>query len=191
MRSLSGRRVVVIACGQRDRGDDAVALLAAERLGEQLARDERLARGDGAPPTPEVHLAGGLEVEDVLAIGADQALLVVDAVDGPAPGAVIVRPLASLLPLAGGDAPPVSARDGHGPALGGLAPRSSHAIPIPDVLALAAALRPGLPTGSFIGIGFASAGFGQGLSPAVEAALPALVEAIAQEVRRLRGDPGP
>lgn len=170
MRGSGRRRVVVVACGQADRGDDAVALVAADRLVSMgfLARDG---------PDPDLRIAGALEVEDVLAIAPGEALVVVDAVDGPAPGEIVVRPLAALLPLAG-------------TASGALSPRSTHAVSIPDALAIAAALRPEreLPPGSFVGMGIASVALGEGLSRAVAAALPAFVDAVRAEVTRLRGD---
>jgi hypothetical protein len=65
-------------------------------------------------------------------------------------------------------------------------------LPVDQVLGLARVLRERLPDGSFVGVGAASAGFGAPLSPAVEAALPALRAAIAAEIERLtaeRDDP--
>jgi Ni,Fe-hydrogenase maturation factor len=109
---------------------------------------------------------------------------VVDAVVGVAPGEIVVRPLASLVGRPSSVEP--SGRPGPGPT-----PRSTHLLPVEDVLALAAIVRPGLPDGSFVGIGGASFGFGDGLSPAVAAGLPAFERAIAAEAARLAAMEGP
>jgi hypothetical protein len=61
---------------------------------------------------------------------------------------------------------------------------------VDQVLGLAAIVRPGLPPGSFIGIGGASFGLGEGLSPDVERAIPRFGEAIVSEIERLTLDEG-
>jgi Ni,Fe-hydrogenase maturation factor len=63
-------------------------------------------------------------------------------------------------------------------------------MPADQVLGLAGIVRPGLPPGSFVGIGGASFGLGEGLSPAVERAIPRFAQAIAAEIERLRLDEG-
>jgi Ni,Fe-hydrogenase maturation factor len=70
----------------------------------------------------------------------------------------------------------------------GAALASSHSLPPDQVLALAEALRGSLPRGSFVGIGGAEFGFGEGLSAPVAAGLPAFVAALADEIRRLAAD---
>jgi hypothetical protein len=52
-------------------------------------------------------------------------------------------------------------------------------------VALAEEMRRSPLRGTFVGIGGAEFGFGEGLSPAVEAALPALAAALSDEIRRL------
>ena len=151
-------RVVVLVCGQRARGDDAAALLAAERLPAAL----------GPVGQVEVRFAGQLEPDDLLALGPRDRVLVLDAVRGVAPGVIVRRSLAEL-------------------ATPGPAPRSSHVLPLRDVLALVAELRGGLPEGTFVGLGGASFEIGAGLSPAVRAALSRYTAAIAAEVARLAG----
>jgi len=158
------RRVVVLACGEPERGDDAAALRAIERL--PAATLEAV----------EIRRCRSLGPDDLLEIGPDEACLLVDAAVGVAPGQVIGGPLESL------------AR----PAPGAASPRSSHLLPVEEAVRLAAILRPGLPAGSFVGIGGASFGLGEGLSSAVEDGLPAFVEAIAAGIERLArsGDGG-
>jgi hydrogenase maturation protease len=158
-RDVRGRRVVVFACGEMERGDDAAALRAVNLLRD--AGDERM----------EVRPIGALEPEHLLELG-DRPCVVADCVAGIAPGDVVVRSLEGLLPGAG---PPGRSSGG------GAVPvaRSTHLLPIGDVLALAEIVRPGLPRGTFVGIGGADFGLGRPLSPDVERALPAFAEAIA------------
>ncbi len=151
------QRVVVLACGEPERGDDAAALRAIERLPAS------------ALETAEIRHCRSLGPDDLLELGPDEACLLVDAAVGVAPGLVVGGPLESL------------AR----PAPGAAIPRSSHLLPVEEAVRLAAILRPGLPTGSFVGIGGASFGLGEGLSAAVEDGLPAFVDAIAAEIERL------
>lgn len=153
-----GRGVVVFVCGEPERGDDGAALAAADRIEVRL-----LGRA-------EVRRCGALEPEHLVDLGQDEACVVVDCVAGIPPGSVIVRPLEAL-----------AAPDGRSTAT----PRSTHLLPVADVVTLAGIVRPGLPVGSFVGIGGGRFGLGEGLSPAVEAALPALVDAIDAEVSRL------
>jgi Ni,Fe-hydrogenase maturation factor len=177
------RRVVVFACGELERGDDAVALRAAELIG---------GRGGGRS---DVIAVGALEADHLMELG-EAACVVADCVAGIEPGEIVVRPLPELLP--GPDRDPPSARDRSsardpepavaarstvpGPAV---AARSTHLLPLGDVLALADLLRPGLPAGSFVGIGGEDFRLGRSLSPSVERALPAFVEAIEREAARL------
>lgn len=157
------RRVVVLACGEPERGDDAVALRAIERLPA------------AALGATEIRPCRSLGPDDLLEIGPDEACLLVDAAVGITPGVVIGGPLESLL------------RPGPGATI----PRSTHVLPVEEAVRLAVILRPGLPAGAFVGIGGASFGLGEGLSPAVERALPAFVSAIAAEIERLgRGEAG-
>jgi len=64
-------------------------------------------------------------------------------------------------------------------------PASTHTMPAREVLALAAELRGTPPRGTFVGIGAAAFGFGEELSPAVAAGIPAFAAAIESEIRRL------
>ncbi|MBP1704720.1 MAG: Hydrogenase maturation protease, partial [Chloroflexi bacterium] len=95
-------------------------------------------------------LAGQLDVQLLLDLPADGPCVVVDAVAGIHPGELFVRPLAEIVG---------AARDrseaGCTPSL-----RSSHELPLEQVLALAALLRATPPAGTFVGIGGSSFDFG-------------------------------
>ena len=167
----SGRsKVRVLLCGERLRGDDAAALLAAELL------------PDDVRALAELVEVGQLAVESLLDIPDGTAAIVADAAIGVAEGEVVVLPLESVAARvgAGGGAARGDAARGGRPV-----PASSHSIPPDQVLALAAELRGSLPRGVFVGIGGARFGFGEELSPAVIAGLAAFAAALAGEIRRL------
>jgi hydrogenase maturation protease len=126
--------------------------------------------------------AGQLDVQLLLDLPADRPCVVVDAVAGIRPGALLVRPLAEIVAAT------------HSRAAAGATPalRSSHELPLEQALALAALLRSAPPSGTFVGIGGTCFDFGTDLAPAVRGALPALAAAIAAEVERLAaGGAGP
>jgi hydrogenase maturation protease len=148
-------RVRVIGCGNPEAGDDAVGLLAVG-----LAR-RRL------PPEVEVIEAGvALQVLDLL--DDVEAVVIADAVRSPtggrAPGALV---------RAVGDPDGLPAELGN--AL------SSHGLGLADAVGLAAVLRP-LPRVVFLGVEVEDLTAGRGLSPAVATSLPALVDALVDEV---------
>lgn len=157
-----GRRVRLLVCGERLRGDDGAAPLAAEALPADVLA------------LAEVVEIGMLDVDALLGIPADAALVVADAAVGVPAGALVTLPLDAVAQAAG-----------RGPA-----PASSHALPPDQVLALAAMLRGSLPRGTFVGIGGASFGFGEALSPAVAGGLGAFTAALAAEIRRLAAPEG-
>jgi hypothetical protein len=65
-------------------------------------------------------------------------------------------------------------------------PRSSHELPIEQVLGLAQVLRPGgLPAGTFIGIGGRRFGYGRPLSRSVRLNMEHFQAAIAAELAKL------
>ena len=64
-------------------------------------------------------------------------------------------------------------------------PRSSHVLPVEQLVALAAALRGSPPRGVLVGVGCVSFGLGESMSPAVVAAIPAFTAAIRTEIERL------
>jgi hydrogenase maturation protease len=148
----------VLVCGERLRGDDGAAVRAAETLPAFVLA------------LAEVRPIGQLSVEAVLEVPAGAAVIVADAATGAPAGATIELPLER-----------VARADGAAPA-------SSHSLPPSQVLALAAELRGSLPRGVFVGIGGSDFALGERLSPAVEAGLPAYVEALAAEIRRLAAE---
>jgi hydrogenase maturation protease len=154
------KRVCVLVCGERLRGDDAAAVLAAAMLPV-----DALALAD-------VTEVGLLSVEALLDVPDGVAVIVADTAIGIATGEVVVLPLANVARLTGS----------------GAALASSHSLPPDQVLALAEALRGSLPRGVLVGIGGAEFGFGEGLSAPVAAGLPAFVTAMADEIRRLAAD---
>jgi hydrogenase maturation protease len=156
------RRVRLIVCGEVERGDDAAGPRAVDGLPVDVL------------DLVDQHRVAALDLDTLLDVPEGVACVLVDAAIGIEPGRAVVLPLEGLL-----------AR-----TPGGGVPRSSHELPVEQVLGLAAILRGALPTGSFVGLGAASAGLGAPLSPRVEAALPAFRAAIAGEIRRLAGARG-
>jgi hydrogenase maturation protease len=153
-------RVPVFVCGEPARGDDAAGFAAVDLLPPDVR--ERV----------DVVAAGQLDVLLLLDLPSDVPCVVVDAVAGLRPGEIWVRPLSALVDRAralgdGGRAPE---------------PRSSHELPLEQVLALAAALREAPPAGTFVGIGGSSWDVGMALSTPVAEALPAFAAAIAAAV---------
>jgi hydrogenase maturation protease len=149
------RSVRLLVCGNVDRGDDGAPLAAVASLLPGLSR----------------HLLAGLDVrrceqlqlEDLIELPADTACVVVDAAIGVAPGAVVTIALTD-----------VPARD----AAAGPLPRSSHILPIGQIVAMAEVMRGRPVEGSLVAIGGTSFGFGPGLARPVREALPAFQTAI-------------
>ena len=161
MTQLAPPSVRLVVCGNADRGDDGAALSAVATLLPSLpaAMLERL----------EVRRCGHLRVEDILDVPAGEVCVLVDAATGIAPGHVVT------LPIAGITADPASPT-----------PRSSHELPIDQVLGLAQVLRPGgLPDGTFVGIGGRRFGYGRPLSRSVRLNMAAFQAAIAAELSRV------
>jgi hydrogenase maturation protease len=153
--------VRLLVCGNADRGDDGAALSAVATLLPALpaALLERL----------EVRRCGHLRVEDLLDVPNGEIAVVVDAAVGLAPGHVVTLPLDTI------------AADPSSPS-----PRSSHELPIDQVLGLAATLRTGgLPEGTFVGIGGRRFGYGRPLSRSVRLNMVAFQAAIASELARV------
>ncbi len=115
---------------------------------------------------------GQLDVLFLLDLPADAPCVVVDAVAGLPPGEIWVRPLAALVERARRQV-----GTSRGPE-----PRSSHELPLDEVLALAAALRDSPPAGTFVGIGGACWDVGSPLTEPVRARLRAFAAAIAAAV---------
>ncbi len=161
MTHLAPPSVRLLVCGNADRGDDGAALSAVATLLPSLptAMLERL----------EVRRCGHLRVEDILDVPAGEVCIVVDAAMGIPPGHVVTMPI-----------------DGITADPGSPTPRSSHELPIDQVLGLAQTLRAGgLPNGTFVGIGGRRFGYGRPLSRSVRLNMPAFQAAIAAELSRL------
>jgi hydrogenase maturation protease len=138
----------VLACGDANRGDDGAALVAIEHMPRRL------------PPGVKVRHCSQLEPDELVAALLGGPCIVIDTVHGVPPGALVELPLRDLL-------------SGDGPT-----PASSHALPMPIIVGLAAALGAPLDRGCFIGIGGATFGLGDSLSPAVAAGIDIWVRTI-------------
>lgn len=161
MTQLAPPSVRLLVCGNADRGDDGAALSAVATLLPSLpsAMLERL----------EVRRCGHLRVEDLTDVPAGEVTVVVDAAVGIPPGHVVTLPIRQIL------------ADAESPT-----PRSSHELPIDQVLGLAQVMRPGgLPEGTFIGIGGRRFGYGRPLSRSVRLNMAHFQAAIAAELARL------
>ncbi len=142
----------------------------------------------------EIVAVGQLDLLLLLDLPAEAPCVVVDAVAGLAPGEVWVRPLAALVDRAAADtgrADAERAGDARGRGRGAsgraLQPRSSHELPLEQVLALAATLRGAPPAGTFVGIGGSVWDVGTPLSWPVAAGLPAFAAAIAAAIEACAG----
>ena len=155
-RSLNpARSVRMLVCGTAERGDDGAALSAVAGLLSGLPPD--LLR------VMEVRRCEQLDLEDLLDLPDSTACVITDAVVGLPVGQVVTIPLCEL-----------PKRD----AAAGPIPRSSHALPIGQLVAIAEVMREQPLAGSFVGIGGRSFGFGRALGRPVRAALPAYRSAI-------------
>jgi hydrogenase maturation protease len=156
--------VRLLVCGNIDRCDDGAAIWAATALLPSLAEEGRR--------HVDMRQCGQLDLDDILASGADVPLLVVDATVAVAPGTIVTLTFDQLL------------SNPRGPA-----PHSSHALPIDQVLGIARQLVDGRIDGLFVGVGGEDFGYGRNLSPAVRAALPAFVEAISGAIYAMTPEP--
>jgi hydrogenase maturation protease len=149
------RPVRLLVCGSADRGDDGAALAAVAGL---LA---------GLPPhlltVLEVRRCEQLDLEDLLDLPDGSACVITDAVVGLPVGQIVTIPL-----------PDLPARD----AAAAPVPRSSHVLPIGQLVAIAQVMRDSPLCGTFVGVGGRSFGFGRALGRPVRAALPAFRAAI-------------
>lgn len=153
-------RVPVFVCGESARGDDAAGFAAIALLPAEVR-----ARA-------EIREVGQLDVLLLLDLPADTACVVVDAVAGIQSGEVWVSSLPALVGRAR-----ALADAGRAPE-----PRSSHELPLEQVLALAATMRAAPPAGTFVGIGGSCWDVGTPLSEAVTAGLPAFAAAVAAAI---------
>lgn len=165
----------VIVLGEPQRGDDGVAFVVTRAVVSALDPTVR--------DRLEVRETGQLDPADLVELATTGAAVVVDAVIGVPPGEVVVLPLGRLATAASDDGGGWSASDDPMPT-----PRSTHVLPVDQLVALAAALRGSVPRGVLVGLGGACFDLGAGFSPPVEAALPAFGAAIRAEIERLAAD---
>ena len=167
-RAAASHPVRVIVLGDRHRRDDGVAFVAVPAAIAELALQDA--------ERVEVRETGQLDPADLVELADDGGAVVVDAVVGVPAGEVVVLPLGIV----------ATAR----PTAGAPVPRSSHVLPVDQLVGLAAALRGAPPRGVLVGMGGEQFGFGEGLSPAVEAAVPVFAATIRAEIeRQLAGAP--
>jgi hydrogenase maturation protease len=141
--------VEVLVCGSPDRGDDGAALAVAALVGQHAGDDIA------------VRVVGSLDIGHLLAVPPDAGVVIVDAAVGTGAGNIVVLPLTGVI--------------GRG---GGPRPRSSHALPFPEVIALAELMRGRPLRGRIVVIGGVAFGLGDPYSRSVAAALPALATAV-------------
>lgn len=149
-------RVVVFACGDPLRGDDAVAPLVVKSLFREL------------PPGVVIRLVGALEAEYLVDLAQGTAVVIADAVVGPEPGTIVAFDLAEM--------------SGRAEAV---VTTSTHQLPLDQVVAIAQLLRDVPLEGVFVGIGIEAVAHGEALSPPVQAAMPAFREAISRAIAAL------
>jgi hydrogenase maturation protease len=149
----------LLVCGSADRGDDGAAVFAVAHLLPRLdpSLRQRL----------EVRRCQQLDAVDLIDVAPGEACVVLDTVVGVAPGEVVDIPLDELV-----------TREG-------IAPRSSHALPIEQVLGITLAVRGAVPEGTFVGIGGKWFGFGQLQSRALRQGMPAFERAAEDAILRL------
>lgn len=149
--------VEVLACGAPDRGDDGAAVIAVGRLADAL------------PPDVRTRIVGQLDIDDLLAVPKGAGVVVADTALGVDPGWIVEIPFSGL---AGREA--------------GIRPRSSHALSIPETIAVASIIRGHPLPGIVVAIGGVDFGLGEALSWPVASAMDAFVLAIADAVGRVR-----
>ncbi len=157
--TLPAPSVRILVCGSADRGDDGAALYAVAHVLPRLDDDLR--------QRVEVRRCEHLDPADLIEVADDEACLVLDTVVGVEPGTIVEIPLDELTTLE--DA----------------APRSSHALPISQVLGIAEALRGQLPRGRLVGIGGKWFGSGQTRSRALRDGMAAFEVATARAIEEL------
>lgn len=159
VRTASNRpSVTVLVCGSADRGDDAAALLAVELLPPATRR------------RAAIEYVGQLGVEALLERPPGSAVIVVDAAVGLAPGRVVRM---SFADLRSGARSPV--------------PRSSHELPIPEVVGIAELIA-GPLRGGLVVMGGLDFALGATPSPAVRGGLDRFAREIGAAVEAAIGE---
>ncbi len=157
--SAPPRQIRVLVCGNVDRRDDGAAIWALSHLLPGRAPDDL--------PGVTVVRCGQLDVDDLVA-GAGAPMLILDTAVGVAPGRVVTLDFDQLL---------VHPRQ--------IAPHSSHALPIDQVIGVARQVADASVDGLFVGIGASDLGFGEKLSRPVRESMGDFVVAIEKALMRL------
>jgi Ni,Fe-hydrogenase maturation factor len=164
-------RVLVIGYGNALRTDDGVGWHAA-----------RLLAGD--PRFADVGVVALHQLTPELAFDLSLASLVVllDATTETPAGTVTVRSIAEAGATAGGDAGTGAGPRGRGEAAGPPPGASSHHVDPEILVVLARQLYGRAPQVVVVSVGVSEMGLGEGLTPAVEATLPAVANVVARLV---------
>jgi Ni,Fe-hydrogenase maturation factor len=149
----------LLVCGSGDRGDDGAPLCAVAHV---LPALDAPLRG-----LLEVRRCEQLDPIDLIDVSPGEACLILDTVVGVEPGAIVELSLEELALQ-----PTVT-------------PRSSHALPITQVLGIARSVRGSLPRGTFVGIGGKWFGFGDVRSRALRDGMDDFERAIAAAIAAL------
>jgi hydrogenase maturation protease len=145
----------LLVCGNIERGDDGAAVTAVAGVLPRLPT--------GLAGVLDVRSCEQVEIEDLLDLPEAMACVVVDTVVGIPVGSVTTVALADLPVHAGIEGPSA---------------RSSHILPIGQLIAIAGILRDEPVRGVFVGLGGGSFEFGRVLGRPVLDAMPAFRRAI-------------
>ena len=157
--TLAAPTVRVLVCGSADRGDDGAALNAVAHVLPRLEPDLR--------QRVEIRRCPQLDPADLIDVADGEACLVLDTVIGVEPGSIVEISLDELTRMEAA------------------APRSSHSVPIVQVLGIAEAIRGQLPRGRLVGIGGKWFGYGQTRSRALRSGMTAFEGTIEGAIRDL------
>ncbi len=157
--TLAAPTIRVLVCGSADRGDDGAALCAVAHVLPRL--------GPALRQRVEVRRCEQLDAADLIDVADNEACLILDTVVGVEPGSVVRIPLDELTRMED------------------VAPRSSHALPISQVLGITEAIRGQLPRGQLVGIGGKWFGFGETRSRALRDGMHAFELAVEQAIQEL------
>jgi Ni,Fe-hydrogenase maturation factor len=149
--------VEVLACGDRDRGDDGASLAALAALAPEL------------PADVTVRLVGQLDIDDLLAVPSGAGAVVVDTATGIDPGWVVEIPFVGF---AGRES--------------GIRARSSDTLSRPETIGVASMIRGRPLVGVLVAIGGSSFAPGDALSWPVATGLCSFRVAIADAIERVR-----
>jgi hydrogenase maturation protease len=167
MTTASLTRIRLLVCGNVDRADDGAAIWAVSHLVPGFTTND-------LPPGIDVQRCGQLDVEHLIERGADSPVVIVDAAVGVRPGQVVTMTFDELLA-----------------ATSKVAPRSSHSLPIDQVIGVARALSDAPIEGLFVGIGAGDVTPGRSLSRPVREGMGEYVVAIQKALMRLISTHGP